>query len=164
MGGAYSLGDELDQGYSHLQVFDFTKLCWVATPFDDMNLPCRRGHMAACHNDAVFVMGGEHDPGFLSCDNRGAYGGHVQNEGICSVLSARIQNSFPCVVLLYLQLSLTQLWVSVSDLRCQRMTPWSLWLRFTSMAIDLQCSCLFDLVRAYLIVQDATDNTARGII
>ena len=52
----------------------------------DMHLPCRKGHMAACHNGAVFVMEGEHDPSFLNCVIRSAREVHVQVKG-CSVVS-----------------------------------------------------------------------------
>lgn len=86
MGGAYCFDGQPDQEYSHLQVFSCAALSWVATPFEDRDLPCREGHMSACRNQAVFVMGGEHDPGFLICVNRGAYGVHVQDERLCSTV------------------------------------------------------------------------------
>lgn len=86
MGGAYCFGHQPDQGYSHLHMFTSAALSWVVTPFDDRDLPCREGHLSACRNTAVIVLGGENDLGFLSCVNRGAYGVHVQNERLCSAV------------------------------------------------------------------------------
>ena len=64
MGGGCCYGEAAEK-YDQLHVFDFAKLSWITPPFYRTTFPCRRGHMAVCHNDAMIVMGGERDPGSI---------------------------------------------------------------------------------------------------
>ena len=93
MGGGCAFDDQSVKEYNQLHVFDFATLSWMKPPLDTTNFPRRRGHMAVCHNDAMIVMGGKHDFGWLSCVKKTA---HVLPSHQCHDSNLSLSRSVQC--------------------------------------------------------------------